>query len=273
MPPTDEFTRSRISPQFWIGAVTQFFRRSTRAERIGYGVGALLLASGIVHAAILIVSGATWEGPLSLRKPMTFGLSFGLTLITIIWVSVFVQLTPRTRSLLLSVLIGACFLETALVSLQTWRGAPSHFNVETPFDATVARILAVGGFTLIIVIAILTYASIRTGPPVPMSLRIATRTGFITLLGAQIVGAAMIARGMALVFAGNAKAAYLTAGSLKPMHAVLMHGVLVLPALAWLLSFGNWSEQRRTTIVLLAAAGYVILVAAVALANLGPVTG
>ena len=37
-------------------------------------------------------------GPLSLRKPTTFGLSFGLTLITIAWVLSFLELRDRTRT-------------------------------------------------------------------------------------------------------------------------------------------------------------------------------
>ena len=102
-------------------------------------VGVLLLASGLVHLAILVMTGGTWIGPLSLRKPTTFGLSFGVTLITIAWVSSFLRLGDRARAILLGVFTIACVIETALVSLQAWRGVPSHFNTETTFDALVAR--------------------------------------------------------------------------------------------------------------------------------------
>jgi hypothetical protein len=46
-----------------------------------------------------------------------------------------------------------------------------------------------------------------------------------------------------------------------------MHAILVLPALAWLLSFANWSERRRLGVVLLAAAGYVALAGLVVAGN------
>jgi len=49
-------------------------------ERAAYSAAVLLLVSGVIHLAVLLISGGTWEGPLSLRKPTTFGLSFGLTL-------------------------------------------------------------------------------------------------------------------------------------------------------------------------------------------------
>jgi hypothetical protein len=80
-------------------------------------------------------------------------------------------------------------------------------------------------------------------------------------------GATMIARGMMLVFAGNPAAAYATGGALKPTHAVTMHAILVLPLLAWLLSFADWSEDRKTRIVLAASTAYLVLATAVAVAN------
>jgi hypothetical protein len=55
---------------------------------------------------------------------------------------------------------------------------------------------------------------------------------------------------------------------LKPTHAVTMHGILVLPALAWLLSFASWSERRRLRVVLGAGSGYIAVAGVVAMRNL-----
>jgi len=65
-------------------SLLSFWHRGRAVERIGYLVGAVLLASGLIHFALLAIGGGSWAGPLSLRKPTTFGLSFGLTLITIV---------------------------------------------------------------------------------------------------------------------------------------------------------------------------------------------
>ena len=73
----------------------------------------------------------------------------------------FLSLTDRARALLLGILAAACVLETFLVSMQAWRGVPSHFNVETPFDAVVAQTLAIGGFALVVVIVALTVLAFR----------------------------------------------------------------------------------------------------------------
>jgi hypothetical protein len=248
--------------------VLAFWTAGRRVERVGYITGALLFVSGLIHFTILVVGGGSWLGPLSWRKPTTFGLSFGLTLITIVWVVSFLRLGERARTWLIGAFTLTCALETSLVTLQTLRGVPSHFNLETAFDGLVARTLAAGGLTLVVIIIALTFASFRGRAAEPLSLLIAIRIGFVVLIASMVVGGLMIARGMTLVVAGDPQAAYATGGALKPIHAVTMHAILVLPALAWVLSPAPWSERRRIAAVLSAAAGYIAITAVVAAGTL-----
>src|SRR5213593_3460484 len=97
------------------GSLWSFWRCGRKVERAGYLVGALLLLSGLIHLAILVIGGGSWEGPLSLRKAATFGVSFGLTLITIVWTASWLPLRDRLRAALLGTFTVACVLETALV--------------------------------------------------------------------------------------------------------------------------------------------------------------
>jgi hypothetical protein len=237
-------------------------------ERAAYWTGGLLLLSGVMHLVVLLTSGGTWEGPLSLRKPTTFGLSFGLTLVNVTLITSFLPLKNRSRTLLLGLFTTACALETFLVSLQTWRGVPSHFNVETPFDAAIAQTLAVGGFTLVAIIIALTVAVFRHGGALPPAVRLAIRAGFVALVGAQVVGGVMIATGMRLVFGGDPQGAYATGGWLKSVHGVLMHGILVLPLLAWLIARTNSDERSQKRGVRAAIAVYALVVAVTLLAAL-----
>ena len=69
--------------------------------------------------------GGPWDGPVSWRKPTTFGISFGFTLITICWVSSYLTLSPRTRSWLLGIFTADCVLEVAGITVQAWRYVPS----------------------------------------------------------------------------------------------------------------------------------------------------
>jgi hypothetical protein len=247
-----------------------------RVERASYLVGAMLIASGLVHLGVLVVTGGSWQGPVSWRKPATFGLSFGLTLITITWVASYIRLGSRTRTWLLCLFAGACVLEVSLITLQAWRRVPSHFNLETPFDGVVARTLAAGGGVLIAVIAVLTVASWRADPQVGPSMRLAVRAGLVALDVAVLVGAVMIATGISRALGGEQQAAYAVGGALKPAHAVTMHGVLVLPAVAWLLARAGWPEHRRSRVVWLAVAGYALLagvVVAESFAGVSPLQG
>src|ERR1700760_290947 len=134
-------------------------RISAMLRKLCYAVGAALIVSGLAHLAVLIVGGGTWFGPVSFRKPMTFGLSFGLTLITIAWVSSYLPLGPRLRRWSLGAFMVACVAEVALITVQAWRHVPSHFDMATPFDSVVARVLAAGGAVLVAVIAVLTVVS------------------------------------------------------------------------------------------------------------------
>lgn len=80
---------------------------------------------------------------------------------------------------------------------------------------------------------------------------------------ALLVGVLMIVVGVSRVVHGDQQAAYAVGGSLKPAHAVTMHGVLVLPPMAWLLSRTARPEHHRRRIIWLAVAGYAVLCAVV----------
>jgi len=42
-------------------------------------IGLLLVASGMAHLVVWAVLGGPWEGPVTWRKPILFGISGGLT--------------------------------------------------------------------------------------------------------------------------------------------------------------------------------------------------
>jgi hypothetical protein len=71
----------------------------------------------------------------------------------------------------------------------------------------------------------------------------------------------MIATGVRLVFAGDPQAAYATGGWLKPVHGVLMHGILVLPLLAWLTSISRIGEAAQVQAVRAGVVVYGLIVA------------
>ncbi|MEV0680325.1 hypothetical protein AB0I60_27795 [Actinosynnema sp. NPDC050436] len=216
-------------------------------SRVAYRVAAVLFLAGLFHLGVHFVAGGPWEGPVSWRKPVTFGLSFGLTLATCAWVGGVVRL----RRTWVGLFACASVLEVALISLQAWRGVPSHFNEATAFDSVVTRCLTAGGVVLVVSVVALVVAAFRASHLAP-STAVAVRAGAASLAVALAFGGLMVAE---------------RGGSWKLSHGVAMHGVLLLPVLAWLLTFTAWDEARRTRVVGLASGGYGALVVAAAVFN------
>jgi hypothetical protein len=230
-------------------------------DRLCHATGLLLVLSGLVHLGVFAVDGGPWDSPVSWRKPVTFGLSFGLTLIAVTWVTSYLRVGPRLRSALLLVFAADCVVEVGGIALQAWRRVPSHLNMETPFDTAVSMTLAVSGGVLVALLTVFAVASFRHRPTGPAGMPLAVRSGFAILLVALASGAAMIARGVVLTRTGHQEAAYHSTAPLKPLHGVSLHAVLVLPALAWLLSRSPWSERTRRRIVATAVGCYAAAVA------------
>ncbi|MFJ8792414.1 hypothetical protein [Streptomyces sp. NPDC102462] len=231
-------------------------------ERLCHAIGLLLVVSGVVHLAVFAVDGGPWYGPVSWRKPVTFGLSFGATLIAITWVTSYLRIEPRLRAALLTVFAADCVVEVGGITLQAWRRVPSHLDMETPFDTAVSMTLAIGGGVLVVLLTVFAVVAFRHRPAGPPGMAPAVRAGFAVLLVALASGAAMIARGVVLTRTGHQEAAYHSTAPLKPLHGVSLHAVLVLPALAWLLSRTSWSERARRRTVAVAIGCYVAAVAA-----------
>lgn len=232
-----------------------------RVERLCHATGVLLVLSGLAHLVVFAVAGGPWGGPVSWRKPVTFGLSFGVTLIAVTWVTSYLRVGTRTRAALLTVFAADCVVEVGGITLQAWRGVPSHLDMETPFDTVVSMTLAVGGGVLVLLLTAFAVASFRHRPSGPAGMDLAVRSGFALLLVALASGAAMIARGVVLTRTGHQEAAYHSTAPLKPLHGVSLHAVLVLPVLAWLLSRTRWSETLRRRILYAAIGSYVTAVA------------
>jgi hypothetical protein len=231
-----------------------------RASKACLIVAALLVASGMFHLGVFAVDERPWHGPVSWRKPFTFGLSFGLTLASVVWVTSYLQIRPRARALLLTVFAADCVLEVAGITVQAWRNQPSHLNITTSTNTIIAMLLAFGGLVLIVTLGAFAVPALlgrTTGPP---SMVLAVRAGFALLVVGLLSGAAMIARGsIARARGEDAAFVYSTAGFIKDFHGVTLHAVLVLPATAWLLARSDrLSESTQTGVVRLATASYVL---------------
>ncbi|MGH3355915.1 MAG: hypothetical protein ACRDOJ_08445 [Nocardioidaceae bacterium] len=258
----------------FFSSVRRAWPRQPAVARVCYLISAVLVFSGLVHLGIALVSDRPWAGPLSWRKPTTFGLSFGTTLASVTWVVSLLPGVTRSRTTLLGILAADCVLEVLGITVQAWRNVPSHFNKETTFDAAVANALAAGGGVLVIVLGTLAVGAWRSSRELRPSLRLGLRAGFGLLAAGLASGVAMIVRGVSLLGQGAADGrwddpAYAEAGFVKDFHAVTLHAVLLLPALAVLLGHIISKERARTRVMTAAVALYCVAAVAVLVRTLG----
>jgi len=227
------------------------FTPAASYQRFAYVCGALLMLSGLFHGAVYLVDGGPWEGPISWRKPIVFGLSFGITLVTLTWIMTFLRPSKTMGWIVLGVLALASLGEVFLISMQKWRGVASHFNEDTAFDGLVFSMMGL----LVALVGLMTvFFVVRSlfSIDAPASLAWAIRTGLLLMLVSQAIGVQMIVEG------GNTIGA---AGALKVPHAFTLHAVQVLPALALVLLLSDSTERRRVNVVATGAAGYACLIA------------
>jgi len=217
------------------------------------------VASGLFHVGIYVVLDGSWEGPVSWRKPIEFGLSGGITTLSLAAV---MGRLPRTGWLAWPCAVAISFFvpETALIDLQRWRGVPSHFNNDTPFDATIFTSMgALVGFVslAIILMTIWSFISLRG----PGSSAFAIRAGMVFLTIGQLLGFAILANGFAVDDVYRASI-FGAAGEMKLPHAVALHGLQVLGLLALLLERATLPESRRLALTSVAVAGYALALTA-----------
>lgn len=216
-------------------------------QRFLYGAAGLLLLSGVAHVGMLVWDGGALEGAVSWRKPITFGLSLGILLATLGWLLDAFGLQRLTGWTVAVALGASAVIETFLITMQTWRGVPSHFNESTPFDGAVFALMGVMIGVLVLATTALMVRSLgrlRRSP----SRAWAARAGLVLLLLGQATGGAMIAAGPAV------------AAELKGVHAMGLHGLQAMLVLGWLLWLTPLAERQRTAAILTSAAAYLGLV-------------
>lgn len=226
---------------------------------VAYGFGALMVLSGVFHVMVWTLDGGGWSGPVSWRKPILFGLSTGVTVISVGWVAA----QMRRRAVdpwLISALAVGLTLEVALITLQQWRGVASHFNRSTLFDATLLTATEILVVSATLVIADYTRRSF--GPlAIRGDQRSAIRGGMSLLLFACLLGFVLIAYGNQRAATGGDPSTYGKAGVMKFPHGVPIHAIQFLPFLAWLLTRLSFSESVRRAAVRYAVASIVAFTA------------
>lgn len=235
-------------------------RMQLRSEQLVlFVVGGLLLASGVLHCLVWLAEGGSLAGPVSWRKPILFGFSAGVTVLSTGWL---MGKLPRRigDSLLLSSFAIVMLFEVGLITLQQWRGVASHFNRETPFNSAILTSIEALIFFATLVIVDLTLRSFgRLQTNADMALAI--RGGMTLLLFSCLLGFVLVGYGNQRVAQGLAPEVYGAAGVMKFPHGMPMHAIQFLPLLVWALRKLGVAESSRLRSTTYALAAIVAITA------------
>jgi hypothetical protein len=234
----------------------QLWKERKSSQTPMYVVGFILVCSGLFHVLVLFTSGGSWEGPISWRKPILFGITGGLTTISVAWV---VGSLSQRKSLYIMGWIFAVsmFVEVSLITMQKWRGVASHFNAATAFDRTVFNLMGTLIMIVAIIILIVTVRSFKVLNAIP-EMKLAIRAGLLFLNLTNVLGIILIAYGNYImrVSPGHAPNIFGQAGMMKVPHGLAIHAIQVLPILAWLLNFSQREIEFKLRTMKTAIAGY-----------------
>ena len=217
-----------------------------------YIAGVLMVISGFTHAIFWAITGDSWEGPLSIRKPVLFGISTGVTLISLGWI--WLKLRPAGYDKWLSPLLAASLLiEVGLITLQYWRGEASHFNHHSQINLLIDRTITV--LIVIASIAILDIARrcfhfIEAEP----SMKLAIRAGMGFLLVSCGLGFFILFYGEYLASRGESPTKFGAAGVMKFPHGITIHAVQYLPLMVGAMHWLNIRQTHQTRAVKYATA-------------------
>lgn len=226
----------------------------------------------------LVVDDRTVLGVNTWLKPLKFAVSFGIYAVTMAWL--IGKLTRGRRTAWWAGTVIAVFglLEVALIAFQAARGRMSHFNATTDLDDRIFTAMGVTiaffyAATLVVVVLLmiqrpgdraLTWA-LRLGLVIAV---VGMALGFLMLLptDAQVAADAGIVGAHSVGVEDGGPGLPVTnwsttGGDLRIPHFVGMHALQVLPLL--LLALTRFDEATRLRLVVVAAAGYVAVLALV----------
>ena len=181
-------------------------------------VSKLLLASSASHWLGLIFAPTEWEGRTGWRKPMLIGVSNAMVFGALAKGLAAQSVMPRATSAHAAAWSTA--VEVAVITVQSWRGQPSHFNTSTRVNAALYAV-KLTGVTILGVVCLATAAGCvlrcqHTSAPD----RAALRCGLLLLSCAVLVGFGLIPQ-LAQVFSFSRVTRALTAHPEPPSRGKL----------------------------------------------------
>jgi hypothetical protein len=221
-------------------------------------VGLLLIVSGLAHLLVWGALGGPWEGPVTWRKPILFGISGGMTSLSVGWA--WSKLPWRWGDARFAAITAwALLVEVLLIDLQAWRGVASHFNRSTPLDSFLYDLMGVLILWVTLVVVDITVRCFRQPTGLAPDMLLAVRAGLVLLVISCLLGIWVSVNGDLRQAAGLEPERFGVAGVPKFPHGAVIHAIQLLPMLAWVARWAGFSEGRRVRLLAVATAGTALV--------------
>jgi hypothetical protein len=257
---------------------TQWLQQAWQADKALTLTGvAMLLALALTLIGIAVDPRIVTGQPVWL-KPAKFAISLSIYCFSFIWLLGFITGLQRVKAALSWVTVGVIWVEFIIIAGQAWRGTTSHFNNLTPLDLTLFNIMgaaiATAWLMLLIVGVFLAFQklpdrallwSLRWGVfvsligmavavlmllPSAEQLAILTEGGQPASIGGHSVGVADGGAGLPIVGWST------EGGDIRIPHFFGLHGLQVIPFLAFALGWLGVEMNKRIRLVWLGGAAY-----------------
>jgi hypothetical protein len=244
-------------------------------------VGFVMAVDLVICLIGLVVDRRVITGAPAWLKPAKFALSTMIASWSFAYCIASITIWPRVSRALDILLAAGLFLEIALIDMQAVRGTSSHFNNSTHFDLTVYAVMGVSIACIWLSMLLLTVVlfrqpfagaawgwSLRLGMvlalfgtgsgglmtmPSSRQLAEAHTAGRMPIVGAHTVGAADGGRGLPVTGWS------VEHGDLRIAHFIGMHGLQVLPLLAWWIGRRRLAQRTQRHLVFSFAGSYLAL--------------
>ncbi|MEO0732188.1 MAG: hypothetical protein AAFZ52_05100 [Bacteroidota bacterium] len=197
-------------------------------------------------------------------KPLKFGISNGIYILTVGFMTTLYPFSARKKRIINKVVAWTLLINMLIIVTQGARGVQSHYNQSSAFDGILFGLMGIFISVNVLIMVLFLVDTIRLKMLVPTSVQWAVGLAWLTVLVGSWVGGQMISQmahnvGVADGGAGLPIVNWSTvAGDLRIAHFFGIHAIQILPLFAWVLC-QKWSTASRNRT--LAVTGFFLLYA------------
>lgn len=222
-----------------------------------------LLVAVVCAGALVAVDGTPILGVHPALKPLKFAVSIATLLASVAWILAVLEVDARIKLAIAALLASTMVTEMAVIAVQALRGVPSHFNAGSRLDAAMWHVML--GAILLALVALVLLIGVATLRPwkADPAIVLAGRAALWLLLLSAVSGFAMGGRLAHSVGGKDGEPGLPIAnwsrshGDLRVSHFFTLHGLQVLPAIAWLVTRLGLGDRAARIVVALAIAAWL----------------